>query len=154
MSPSITRIRVRYAETDQMGVVHHASYLIWMEVARVDYCRQAGFRYKDLEIDHGVLLAVTEVGCRYLSPARYDDEVEIETVLTRAHHRAVTFQYEMRAVPVEGEDGEKVRRIATGHTNHMFLNRELRPTTLPVRFRGMLGIPDGQMLENRVTVNG
>jgi acyl-CoA thioester hydrolase len=158
MSPSITRIRVRYAETDQMGVVHHASYLIWMEVARVDYCRQAGFRYKDLEIDHGVLLAVTEVGCRYLSPARYDDEVEIETVLTRAHHRAVTFHYEMRAVPSPGEDGEKVRRIATGHTSHMFLNRDLRPTTLPVQFRGMLGIPDVPMADSSVltqaTING
>jgi len=147
MSPSLTRIRVRYAETDQMGVVHHASYLIWMEVARVEYCRQAGFRYKDLEIDHGVLLAVTEVGCRYLSPARYDDEIEIETIVTRAHPRAITFQYEMRTVaPADGR-GEKARRIATGHTNHMFLNRELRPTTLPVQFRSMLGIPELQIAD-------
>ncbi len=145
MSPSLTRIRVRYAETDQMGVVHHASYLIWMEVARVEYCRQAGFRYKDLENDHGVLLAVTEVDCRYLSPARYDDEIEIETIVTRAHHRAITFQYEMRTVPSAGASDEKARRIATGHTSHMFLNRELRPTTLPMQFRGMLGIPDGQI---------
>jgi len=145
VSPShaVTRVRVRYAETDQMGVVHHASYLIWMEVARVDYCKQAGFRYKDLEDDHGVLLAVTEVDCRYLSPARYDDEIEIVTVLTRAHHRAVTFQYEMRTVP-SADDGEKARRIATGHTSHMFLNRELRPTPLPMQFRSMLGIPDNQ----------
>jgi|SRR5580693_4401756 acyl-CoA thioester hydrolase len=142
MSPAITRVRVRYAETDQMGVVHHASYLVWMEVARVEYCRQAGFRYKDLEDEHGVLLAVTEVDCRYLSPARYDDEVEIATVITRAHHRAITFEYEMRSVPVEG-DGDKVRKIATGHSSHMFLNREMRPTTLPMQFRGMLGIPDG-----------
>lgn len=124
-----------------MGVVYHANYLVWMEVARVDYCRQAGFRYKDLEADFGILLAVTEVNCRYLSPARYDDEIEIETTLTRAHHRAVTFQYELRTVPEDG-DGEKPRRIATGHTNHMFLNRELRPTPLPMQFREMLGIPD------------
>ena len=141
MSPAITRVRVRYSETDQMGVVYHANYLVWMEVARVEYCRQAGFRYKDLEGDHGILLAVTEVGCRYLSPARYDDEVEVETVLTRAHHRAVTFQYEMRTVHAEG-DGEKGRRIASGHTSHMFLNREMRPTALPMQFRGMLGIPE------------
>src|SRR5580700_5545571 len=99
LSTSVTRIRARYAETDQMGVVYHANYLVWMEVARVDYCRQAGFRYKDLESEHGILLAVTEVDCRYLSPARYDDEIEIETTLIRAHHRAVTFQYEMRTVP-------------------------------------------------------
>jgi acyl-CoA thioester hydrolase len=143
MSPAITRVRVRYSETDQMGVVYHANYLVWMEVARVDYCLQAGFRYRDLESDYGILLAVTEVGCRYLSPARYDDEIEIATVLTRAHHRAVTFHYEMRTVPAAG-DGE-ARRIATGHTNHIFLNREMRPSALPMQFRAMLGIPDSQM---------
>lgn len=143
MSPAVTRIRARYAETDQMGVVHHANYLIWMEVARVDFCREAGFRYRDLENDHGILLAVTEAGCRYLSPARYDDEIEIVTELTRANHRAVTFQYEMRSVPTPG-DGEKGRRIATGETSHMFLNRDLRPTTLPVQFRSLFGIPERQ----------
>ena len=141
MSSAITRIRARYAETDQMGVVHHANYLIWMEVARVDYCRAAGFRYRDLEREHGILLVVTEAGCRYQSPARYDDEIEIVTVLSRANHRAVTFQYEMRSVPSEG-DGETVRRIAIGHTSHMFLNREMRPTTLPVQFRSLFGIPE------------
>src|SRR5580658_5001505 len=130
---SVTRIRARYAETDQMGVVHHANYLIWMEVARVDYCREAGFRYRDLESQHGILLVVTEAECRYLSPARYDDEIEIVTVLARANHRAVTFQYEMSSVPPLC-DGEKARRIATGRTSHMFLNRELRPTTLPLQF--------------------
>src|SRR5580704_12983476 len=134
LSTSVTRIRARYAETDQMGVVYHANYLIWMEVARVDYCRASGFRYKDLESDHGVLLAVTEVGCRYLSPARYDDEVEIVTTLKRANHRAVTFEYELRS--------DAGRRIATGHTSHIFLNREMRPTTLPVQFRAMFGIPE------------
>jgi len=120
-----------------MGVVYHANYLVWMEVARVDYCRANGFRYKDLEHDHGILLAVTEVDCRYLSPARYDDEVEIATVVTRAHHRAITFGYEMRSVP---ENGETSRLLATGSSNHIFLNRELRPTALPLQFRPMLGI--------------
>jgi acyl-CoA thioester hydrolase len=138
---TLTRVRARYAETDQMGVVHHANYLIWMEVARVDYCREAGFRYRDLENQHGILLVVTEADCRYLSPARYDDEIEIVTVLARANHRAVTFQYEMSSVPALS-DGEKARRIATGHTSHMFLNRELRPTTLPVQFRGLFGIAE------------
>ena len=140
---SLTHIRARYAETDQMGVVHHANYLIWMEVARVDYCRDAGFRYRDLENQHGILLVVTEVDCRYLSPARYDDDIEIATVLTRANHRAVTFQYEMRSVPAPGEGG-KARRIATGHTGHMFLNRELRPASLPAEFRSLFGIPERQ----------
>ena len=109
--PSVTRIRARYSETDQMGVVYHANYLIWMEVARVDYCRSAGFRYRDLEGEHGILLAVTEVDCRYLSPARYDDEVEIVTSLTRVNYRALTFGYEMRLVAAEA-DGDKVRKIA------------------------------------------
>ena len=140
---SVTRIRARYAETDQMGVVYHANYLIWMEVARVDYCRASGFRYKDLESEHGVLLAVTEVGCRYLNPARYDDEIEIVTSLKRANHRAVTFEYELRSIPSEGDgDGIIGRRVATGHTSHIFLNREMRPTTLPVQFRAMFCIPE------------
>jgi acyl-CoA thioester hydrolase len=121
-----------------MGVVYHANYLVWMEVARVDYCRANGFRYKDLERDHGVLLAVTAVDCRYLSPARYDDEIEVSTTVTRAHHRAITFGYEIRSVP-EAE-GEISRLLATGSSNHIFLNRELRPTALPTQFRPMLGI--------------
>jgi acyl-CoA thioester hydrolase len=126
-----------------MGVVHHANYLIWMEVARVDYCRVAGFRYRDLEREHGILLAVTEVDCRYLSPARYDDEIEITTVLTRVNYRFLTFGYEMWSVPSDAD--EKARKIATGHTGHVFLNREMRPTTLPEKFRGMFGIPERQV---------
>jgi len=121
-----------------MGVVYHANYLVWMEVARVDYCRAAGFSYKGLARDHGILLAVTEADCRYLRPARYDDEVEISTTVSRAHHRAITFEYEIRLVP-EGE-GEKQVVLATGRTNHIFLNRELRPAALPLQFRPMLGI--------------
>jgi acyl-CoA thioester hydrolase len=138
---SMTRVRARYAETDQMGVVHHANYLIWMEVARVDYCRAAGFSYRDLESDHGILLVVTEAGCRYRSPARYDDEIEIATRLTRANHRAVTFEYEMCSVPPDS-DSDKARRIASGTTSHIFLNRGMRPTTLPEQFRGLFGIPE------------
>jgi acyl-CoA thioester hydrolase len=133
LNPSITRIRVRYAETDQMGVVYYANYLIWMEVARVDYCKATGFRYKDLETEHGILLAVTESGCRYISPARYDDEIEITTTLSRASHRALTFQYEMRSV-------DSGRVVATGHTSHIFLNRQFRPATLPAPFRALLAI--------------
>ncbi len=135
MTPSVTRIRVRYAETDQMGVVYYANYLIWMEVARVDYCQAAGFRYKDLEVEHGILLAVTEATCRYLSPARYDEEVEITTTISRAHRRAMVFHYEMRSATTGAP-------IARGHTSHMFLNRDLRPTTLPEQFRRLLGIPE------------
>src|SRR5260370_1271475 len=69
-----TRLRVRYAETDQMGVVYYANYLIWMEVGRAELCRARGIRYRDMEIDDDVMLVVAEANCRYLAPARYEDE--------------------------------------------------------------------------------
>src|SRR5260370_41120808 len=91
-----TRIRVRYAETDQMGVVYYANYLVWMEVARVEFCKNLGFRYKDMELEDGVLLAVVEAQCRYLYPARFDEEVIVETRIAQANSRFITFSYEMR----------------------------------------------------------
>jgi acyl-CoA thioester hydrolase len=120
-----------------MGVVYYANYLIWMEVARVDYCQALGFRYKDLEAGHGVLLAVTEANCRYLRPARYDEEVEITTTISRANRRSVTFDYEMRSAATGA-------RLATGFTSHLFLNREMRPTSLPMQFRRLFGIAEAQ----------
>src|ERR1700760_2560504 len=89
-----TPVRVRYAETDQMGVVYHANYLVWLEVARVEFITAAGFRYRDMETE-GFLLAVAEANCRYLSPARFDDEVEIHTTITEANARFVSFDYEL-----------------------------------------------------------
>ena len=81
------RLRVRYAETDQMGMVYHANYLVWMEVGRVEYCRASGVRYRDLE-QEGILLAVVEAHCRYLSPALYDEEVVVRTEHRRGHAAA------------------------------------------------------------------
>ena len=81
------RFRVRYAETDQMGVVYHANYFVWMEMGRVELCRSIGIRYRDLEEQEGVLLTVAEVNCRYLSPARYDDEVNVQTKVKRSSPR-------------------------------------------------------------------
>src|SRR2546422_11515360 len=78
MSPHQTLLRVRYAETDQMGVVYYANYLVWMEVARVEYCKAAGFSYEEMEREDGIFLAVTEAHCRYLYPARFAQEVMIE----------------------------------------------------------------------------
>ena len=80
-----TTLRVRYAETDQMGVVYYANYLIWMEVGRVEFCRAQGIRYRDMEEADGILLVVAEANCRYLAPARYDDEVRIVTTLATSH---------------------------------------------------------------------
>jgi acyl-CoA thioester hydrolase len=128
-----TRLRVRYAETDQMGVVYYANYLVWMEVGRVDLCKALGFNYGDMERDDGVLLAVAEACCRYLSPARYDDEVIVKTWIEEAHTRMATFAYEMRLA--EGD-----RKLATGHTRHIFVNREMRRTRLPEKYHAMFGL--------------
>jgi acyl-CoA thioester hydrolase len=106
-----TRIRVRYAETDQMGVVYYANYLIWMEVGRVELCRATGIRYRDMEIDDDVMLVVAEANCRYLAPARYDDEVAIRTTIGNATPRMVRFDYEVR----EAASG---RSLATGFSKH------------------------------------
>src|SRR5437667_10949140 len=89
------RLRVRYAETDQMGIVYHANYLVWMEVGRIEYCRAAGIRYRDLDRDEGILLTVAEASCRYASPATFDDEVTVRTWIAEAHPRLLRFAYEM-----------------------------------------------------------
>jgi len=127
-----TRIRVRYAETDQMGVVYYANYLVWMEVGRVEYCKALGFRYKDMELEDGVLLAVIEAQCRYLFPARFDEDVMIETCVAEANSRIVSFGYEMRLI-----DG---RKLATGSTRHIFCNREMKPVRLPAKYRALFGM--------------
>lgn len=128
-----TRLRVRYAETDQMGVVYHSNYLIWMEVGRVELCRSLGVRYREME-QQGVLLTVAEVNCRYHSPARYDDEVAVRTWIEQSHARMVTFGYEMRAV-------EDDRKLATGTTKHIFCGPDLKPSRLPARYFPEFGIP-------------
>src|SRR5271167_4815768 len=92
------RLRVRYAETDQMGIVYYANYLVWMEIGRVEYCRAVGVRYRDMEVEDGILLTVAEASCRYLAPAYYDDEVVVRTSIAGAHPRLVRFSYEMLAV--------------------------------------------------------
>src|SRR5665213_4464738 len=122
-----TRFRVRYAETDQMGVVYYANYLIWMELGRAEYCRAAGIRYRDMEVDDGVLLAVVDAHCRYLHPARYDEEVAVKTWVSKANLRMVEFQYEIRNV-------QSGRQLASGDTRHMFLGANMRPVKLPEKY--------------------
>ena len=133
MSPVETRLRVRYAETDQMGIVYHANYLVWMEVGRVEYCRAAGVRYRDLETDAGILLAVVEASCRYLSPALYDEEVIVRTRIEEANPRMVQFAYELSSA----DDG---RKLAEGFTRHIFCGRDRKPSKLPEKYRGLFGI--------------
>ena len=131
--PHETRLRVRYAETDQMGVVHHANYLIWMELARVDWCESRGFRYRDMERDEGVFLAVVETGCRHLKPAYFDDHICIRTKVEDANSRLARFSYEIHRCP--GGD-----LLASGFTKHIYVSREMRAVRLPEKFRPLFGI--------------
>ena len=124
---------MRYAETDKMGVVYYANYLVWMEVGRVELCKACGFNYRDMECNDGILLAVAESQCRYKFPARFDDEVVVKTWIEAANTRIVTFAYEMRLA-----DSERV--LATGTTRHIFVTREMQRTKLPQKYHAMFGI--------------
>lgn len=128
-----TRVRVRYAETDQMGVVYYANYLVWMEIGRAEYFRSMGARYKDMESTDGIRLAVVEAQCRYLHPARYDEEILIETSVMRANRRMVQFDYRIR-------DAASGRELATGSTRHIFLGPDMKPVKLPDKYHGFFGI--------------
>ena len=117
-----SRVRVRYKETDQMGIAHHSNYLVWFEIGRTDLCRETGFPYGEIE-RRGFLLVVTEIACRYRTPFRYDDEVLIRTSVGETGSRAMRFEYELW-------DGEGKELRATGYSSHMWLSRESRK---PVR---------------------
>jgi len=127
------RVRVRYAETDQMGIVYHSNYLIWMEIGRVEYCRAQGILYRDMEAQEGILLMVAEANCRYASPALFDEEVVIRTRIGDATPRLVRFDYEMKSC-------SDSRKLASGFTKHVFCNRERKATKLPEKYRSAFGI--------------
>ena len=126
---SESRFRVRYAETDQMGVVYYANYLVWMEVGRSDFCRECGFNYRDLEREEQAYLAVAEANCRYLGPARYDDEIIVETEMTRAKSRIIEFSYRIK-------NGATL--LATGRTVHVVVGTDGKPRSIPERYLGLL----------------
>jgi acyl-CoA thioester hydrolase len=122
---SLSRVRVRYAETDQMGVVYHANYFVWFEVARTDLLRGAGWTYKEMEAE-GLSLPVIEAHCDYKQPARYDDELEIRATGELVSPVRVAFSYEI----VRAGDGQS---LATGRTVHATIDRAGRPSRLPER---------------------
>jgi acyl-CoA thioester hydrolase len=132
-SPAETRLRVRYAETDQMGVVYYSNYLVWMEIGRVDWCRRYGSSYREMEQEDGILLAVAECQCRYLAPAHFDDQIVVKTWLDRAHARLITFAYE---IWLDGMD----KKLASGFTRHIVLDRKFRRTRLPEKYFPMFGL--------------
>lgn len=128
-----SRFRARYAETDQMGIVYHANYLVWMEIGRTEYCRSIGIRYREMEREDHIFLTVAEANCRYLSPALYDDEIVVRTWIEHAHSRLVTFAYEIRCE----SDG---RKVATGQTKHVYCGKDLRPARLPQKYWREFGV--------------
>ena len=123
-----TTIRVRYAETDQMGVVYYGNYFTWFEIGRVELCRQLGFEYKRMEIEDDSFIVVAEAHCRYKRPARFDDRIAIRTRITQSQRRTVRFGYEI----LDQASGEL---IATGETLHVICDRLGRPKSLPEKYR-------------------
>jgi len=123
-----TEVRVRYAETDQMGMVYYANYLVWFEVGRAEFCRQRGFAYRDLEKENDVYLAVAKAQCQYHSPARYDDVLLIRTRVEEFRKRTVRFAYEIVRK-------EPHTILATGSTLHVVLDSLGRPKSFPAAYR-------------------
>jgi acyl-CoA thioester hydrolase len=120
---------VRYAETDKMGVVYYANYLVWFEVARTDLLRLAGWSYREME-QEGFSLPVIEAQCHYRQPARYDDDLEIRTTGALVSPVRLRFDYDV----VRAADATP---LAVGHTVHASLNRDGRPCRLPARAAGL-----------------
>ena len=126
-----TEVRVRYAETDQMGVAYYSNYLVWFEVGRSAYCRERGFSYAAMEARTQAYLAVVEARCRYHSPARYDEVLRIRTSIESLRKRALNFQYEI----IKKNSGTLV---ATGNTTHIVLDENGKPKTLPGEYASLL----------------
>ena len=123
-----TRLRVRYSESDQMGIVYYANFLVWFEIGRTDLCRQHGFAYRDMEQEDGLYIMVAEARCRYKAPARYDEELLVRTRLRAARKRVLVFAYE-----VYRESDSTM--LAEGETVHVITDREGHPRALPDRYR-------------------
>jgi acyl-CoA thioester hydrolase len=127
--PTRTNLRVRYAETDQMGVVYYANYFVWCEIGRVEFFRQLGYDYKQMEIEDDCHLPVVESHCRYRAPARYDDEVVIETRVTAVRSSVIKFAYRiLRLSP----DGQQV--LAEAETVHVTVNKSMQKRNLPEKY--------------------
>jgi acyl-CoA thioester hydrolase len=127
--PAQTRLRVRYAETDQMGVVYYANYFVWCEIGRVEFFRQLGYDYKQMEITDDCHLPVVEATCRYRAPARYDDEVIIETTVTALRSHVIKFGYRLLRITQEGH-----QLLAEAETVHVSVDKQMQRKILPERY--------------------
>jgi len=129
-----TTVRVRYAETDQMGVVYHSNFFIWFELGRVEMLREMGITYKEMEEVDDCHIVVVEAHCHYKRPARYDDVLRIRTRVADARTRTMRFAYEV----FHEASGDL---IATGETAHVICDAQGRPKTLPEKYRSYFSIP-------------
>ncbi len=127
--PVTTQVRVRYAETDQMGIVYYANYLVWFEIGRVELLRSLGLAYSQLETDHQCILPVVEASCRYRSPARYDDRILIETRPSLLRSSVVKFAY--RIYREADQKGKERQLLAEGETVHVVCDDQLNKKPLP-----------------------
>jgi acyl-CoA thioester hydrolase len=119
-----SHLRVRYAETDSMGIVYHANYLVWMEIGRTEFFRSLGYTYRDLERDYKLHTPVVELTCRYHAPARYDDEVTVRTRINKVNRRLIRFGYEIVIKPNN-------QLLCEGESVHLIVDSEHRRTLLP-----------------------
>jgi acyl-CoA thioester hydrolase len=122
-----TKLRVRYAETDKMGVVYHSNFLIWFEVGRVELLRQLGFQYSEMEKHYNCHLPVVDLRIRYKAPAQYDDEIVVRTGLKRMSASLLHFSYEIF------REGDRTL-LATGETMHIVVDNKLVRTSLPEKY--------------------
>jgi acyl-CoA thioester hydrolase len=121
-------VRVRYAETDQMGVVYHANYLVWFEVGRVELIRALGIEYKQMEIEDDCHIVVVDAHCRFMKSAKYDDVLKIRTRISDTQNRTISFSYE-----VLRESDNQI--LASGETVHVICGKNGRPKILPDKYR-------------------
>src|ERR1700742_2148028 len=147
MSPAHTvSIRVRYAETDQMGVVYYANHFVWFEIGRVELMRSLGFDYREIEEQAHCFLPVVEANCRYKSPARYDDLLTLETRVLNQRPSMIRFGYRLLRPTPEGAPV----LLAEGETVHVVVDRAMQKIALPERFTtalsGMTGIRQQEAL--------
>ena len=129
-----TLLRVRYSETDKMGIVYYANYLVWFEIGRADYCRARGFSYRDMEQNDDAFLVVAESYCRYKAAAYYDDELLVRTHITELRRRSLRFGYEILRVA----DGQIV---AEGETGHVVTDRSGHVRSFPEGYAQRLTAP-------------
>jgi acyl-CoA thioester hydrolase len=128
---SESRLRVRYAETDQMGVVYHANYLVWFEVGRVDFIRDMGLDYKTMEKEDNAMIAVIEASARYKAPARYDDEILVRTSLAGVRGPVVRFRYSV--VRAASEKADELL-LCEGETTHIVVDRNVKKREMPEKY--------------------